>query len=74
MTRRSAVLVAIGAFTVLSTAPVAQQSAPNTTPAWDARFRALPQPSRIPIPTKRRLGRRERRMARGNRASAARRA
>src|SRR3984957_20840296 len=43
MSRRPAVLVATGLFTMLVAAPRAQ---PGST-SWDAKFRELPQPSNI---------------------------
>ncbi|HEY7289548.1 MAG TPA: transferrin receptor-like dimerization domain-containing protein [Vicinamibacterales bacterium] len=43
MSRRRGPLVAIGAFTVLVAAPIAQSGSQN----WDAKFRELPQPSNI---------------------------
>jgi N-acetylated-alpha-linked acidic dipeptidase len=46
MSRRSGVVVALGAVAVFAAAPAAQQGQSGST-SWDAKFRELPQPARI---------------------------
>ena len=43
MNRRSGALIAMAAFTIAAGAPAAQSGSTS----WDAKFRALPQPSNI---------------------------